>query len=180
MNNSCFKKEINLLPPALQSKIAVKRERTRFKVLLLGSSLSLLLLFYVPVMLLDSFEKRLEDSKAAYEEARKNEELLLYLQNEELYYRELQESLPVILERTVSPVEILKVLGQILPAGVEVQGFHLRGKQQLDLTFQVHDPLQVAQLSVLLGGLQGFEVEDLSSVPLAEGKETVSYILFIE
>ena len=120
----------------------------------------------------------MENKKSSYEAAQKNDELLMQLQDEKQHYRELQESLSLIAERTVSPVELLESLEQLLPAGVQLKSFHLRGKQRLELTFQVQDPLQVAKLSVLLGELNGFEVEGLTSVPLAEGNKTVSYILF--
>ncbi len=178
MEKTFSKLEINLLPEEMRKKIVNRRERTRLKLAFAGSFLSLLILFYTPVILVNSYESRLENKKSSYEAGQKNYELLVQLQDEKQRYRELQESLSLIAERTVSPLELLESLGQLLPAGVQLKSFHLRGKQRLDLTFQVQDPLQVAKLSVLLGELNSFEIEDLTSVPLAEGNETVSYILF--
>ncbi len=178
MDNIIFKRELNLIPRELLLKKEARRKRTHITILLMVFFFCFFSLYFYPERMINSYQRRLEEKKETFLSVERDKKLLYSLRERSRDYTGQKEAISIIEERTASPLFILSEIGSILPPGVKVESFHLLGKQRLDIAFQVQNPLQVADLSVLLSESGNYEVEDLTTIPLEEGEETVRFILF--
>ncbi|RJX28001.1 MAG: hypothetical protein C4554_03140 [Dethiobacter sp.] len=177
-SKSPFKGEINLIPGDLLALRQKKREKYFLSVGLSITVLFFVVLYFYPEIIIRSYEHDLAHGKEIQDRVKNQEEQYKSLLSRKKECEHVAEVFKKIEKRTISIEELLNTFSSVLPRDIKIESFNLQGNERIDISFQVHNPVQVAELIVILNNLKTFRVENPVKMPLRDREEIVTFILY--